>query len=144
MSHLHPPVCSLCAPYIFLVCPLRAQVIQNLEGFPWLPDTELRDKCDQIFDIYDEDKDGFLNCKEIGKLALETGGGALPESEFVQVWLNQPPPHLPRPPLLTGNHQRLASCTVAQCARHYWPHISSVFATAGLSWGPRGTPANAL
>jgi Ca2+-binding EF-hand superfamily protein/thiol-disulfide isomerase/thioredoxin len=63
----------------------RAQVIQNLEGFPWLPDTELRDKCDQIFDIYDEDKDGFLNCKEIGKLALETGGGALPESEFVQV-----------------------------------------------------------
>mmetsp|Transcript_16700 Transcript_16700/g.30812 ORF Transcript_16700/g.30812 Transcript_16700/m.30812 type:complete len:560 (-) Transcript_16700:76-1755(-) len=52
----------------------REKVMEDLDGFPWLPDPEDRTRCDKIFEIYDEDKNGFLDLKETQKLALETGG----------------------------------------------------------------------
>jgi len=60
----------------------RAMVGSNLDGFPWKPDPELRAKCDELFDIYDADANGFLDWKELNSLALDTGGHPLP----MEIW----------------------------------------------------------
>mmetsp|Transcript_62896 Transcript_62896/g.174321 ORF Transcript_62896/g.174321 Transcript_62896/m.174321 type:complete len:640 (+) Transcript_62896:71-1990(+) len=60
----------------------RAKVLEDPEGFPWRPDPDLKSKCGQIFDIFDEDKDGFLNHKELSQLQLEMGVSGLPAEIF--------------------------------------------------------------
>eukprot|EP00927_Polykrikos_kofoidii_P071261 TRINITY_DN67553_c0_g1_i1.p1 TRINITY_DN67553_c0_g1~~TRINITY_DN67553_c0_g1_i1.p1 ORF type:complete len:575 (-),score=109.10 TRINITY_DN67553_c0_g1_i1:118-1842(-) len=50
------------------------KVASDLDGFPWLPDPEERERCDMIFDTFDEDHDGFLSLNEMQRLVLTTNG----------------------------------------------------------------------